>query len=469
MSQRESQTSLVSQELQYLLESMGASGAIDFGHIVHDMQGVIFMVDVHESTLHAGSFFGLCVGGVDLVRLSVVIKHALSQALKSRLNALVEDPTRMSEIHTIVLRFLQAIIGSGEQGLLGLCMIKMHDEDLCALVDLVHAQVSHPNRNMVLGVEGDIVGARGQMWERSTRGEKTEFLEALDAVFSILIAEADPQEAHLRDHVLRRPPIVDCDRDRPFGTDLHVPEPPWEDHEHLLHVAVQAVWAGVDKNHNDKLEVFEAREIFRLIASRPLFGLLVRSQVEPYQSSKYDQEEDEYLASRSKPSSWTAPRGKKDSVPADVRDAVALRSVFSAIMEVATTADEVTLACWSRLDVNHNETVTKEEFEDNFAIALQETIIDRVAEVATNRYIEGLAEAKLTLETRRRDEAEEQANAAQEERALARTTTPQEAHPKAKEAAGARVETAVVRVTPSPCNMDWLMDWIRLKGRSCTS
>mmetsp|Transcript_15979 Transcript_15979/g.55545 ORF Transcript_15979/g.55545 Transcript_15979/m.55545 type:complete len:440 (-) Transcript_15979:530-1849(-) len=369
--------------IKQLMVSIGVSYSNpveQFRQLVHGVREFALMKDIeisdYTSHLNVGNYFGLCVGGVCIFRVAKLMKVLLARGMsETKLKALVDvgDWANSQEIASVVDRLLHAIVSHGDQGLVGLSMVTVRPDALALLVDLVRANAAHPSRQHVLEAEGEILGPKGQLWAHSKSHEVGDFLEALDGVIAILIAEEEQLEEFLRDCILRRPPPL-CPRGEVMISEKLL-NPTWLNTEDLMSVAVKAVWDHLDHNGDDKFQAVEAREMLRLMLSRPLLSILVRSKISIYRSGKFTTE-DQYMSARTPRGSVTT-RNRR-SLPAEVEDTIGLHAAFLGILDTAADAAIVSEELWHAMNLNCSDEVSGAEFREYFVPGFVEHVLKPV-------------------------------------------------------------------------------------------
>lgn len=427
--------------------------------LISDVQDVIFLADAFKSREDASLHFGLCVGGLCLARLSAVIRAHLANSLStSHVGLLHEDHRTFNELSLLLQRIIQTVLGSGEQGLLCLSLLMMHPAHMTRLTTLVRIQFGHPSRAMVLEHEGDEIGSRGRMWTRSSKGQKFPFVAACDAILCAMVVQLTNRNANLDETIVRYPPSVTLNEVKrkqrglpPEGYDL---ERPWVEGTMLAELMVQVAWRCLDKNHNGKFEMEEAREMLRIILSRPLLCLVALPKV--MASTPHSEEYLEEL-----PESW--------------HTAMALRAITMAILYLATKAGEVAKTFWEGLDHDSNGAVNNAEFEALFVRSLEDNIVQPLVDAAVASYQTVLHQA-CGIDTSRcfRKAGEKMQEQPSSRLRQEQPSSVRHDHEVPMPTASSKEDDKSAQPTvsprhPAPCSMEWLMGWMAKKKRDCSA
>lgn len=362
-----------------------------FDSFVHQCRAQMSLSDVEAAWSKNGQhqilYFGVCLSGVCVLRLAVCFVDFLrrsdprSDHPRTHLQELALDKSRIS-LGSTIAELVQLLVTYGGEGFGRLMLLLSRPDALPLLTDLARSQVLCVTRETFVQREesgGHRVGrADGQLRKA---GRKSGLLEAIDAFLFLMLAQVSDWEPTFLDKVLRRRPlIVGGSPKLAEDDDLVWPHDLWG----LMRQVMVSLWAAADCDNTGKLDVAEARELFRLLLSRPLLPILVRESMPQF---RLPFQEDSYMAQRSPQVQFTPRRALSPQVePFEVRQLHGLKAASRSILEAAALAEDLAAALWSGMDVYMRGCISGEEFKDEFQGSFSKTVLTPLSMVAIQRY-----------------------------------------------------------------------------------
>jgi len=423
-------------------------------NLADDILAVLLCKDLEadlEGGFYRSGYVGLCASGVCLVRLSLVINQSVGPS--DVFGEMLESPS--GEARNQLRNILRCVMQCGREDLWSLSCLSSSSDDLTVLCDLMRAHRMHPQRSRVLELDDD-AACSGKLRDAFKAGLGQIITEAIDAVLCVLIAQdalqfcklpgdegfvACPGTSEgLRDECVRVPlsQRSEEEEEEPFapGADLL---------QGTGACLREVLWEMLELPDSGRFDISETRELLRLVLSRPVLGLLVRSRVFKYaqaepktEGQKMDQQEDPELLSLS-----------------------GLRAAHSGVEKVARRLGDATAAFHAALAPGEAGGVAAAQFEANVVPAL----LDLVREVATagakylhQRIADAKAVERAAEEARLRLELEERRREKHRQQALS------SAHLSSSSGSSDRLPLAPPRTA---CSADWLAGLMQGWGRKC--
>jgi len=241
-----------------------------YNKFVGDVVHVVHVTDITAAPEgpYASDFIGVCSGGLCLWRLSAPVHVVLKKAKCGE--SFLDD----QELHSILLRLLQAVIARGIPGLLSLTMLPMNPDAMSTLADMLRIRV-----------EPDTGGGRSQETEFAVPKILPSLDLALDAVLTVLIAQDAPEAVrHSARHGEVKDFLEEVVRKRPLValSAAPLPEAPKFSEDPLRDLAAELrsqFWAATGHPESESLDDTDLRNLLVRLFNRPLLSLLVRSRM----------------------------------------------------------------------------------------------------------------------------------------------------------------------------------------------